>query len=520
MTDSTLKTRENKFISENKKYIFLLLPIGIISYLIKSYYFVPGIPLTFDSLSYFFYATDITVLGHLPENYSLANNIWSIFLSLFFQLFQFENTIQYMDLQKNLSMILSTLIIIPIYFLSRKFFEPKYSIIASFIFAVEPRIIQNSMLGIIEPLYILLGTITILFFLSSDKRLVYFSFLFAALTSMTRGEGQMLFVIISIMFFVRFRKDRLVIPKYLIGLTIFILIITPMILYQIEMQEKDAIFGRTLDTISYHIQDPSKTSGGSGLPFFIHGVENFVKFFMWDLVPIFIFFVPIGIFYLFKKYDYRKLTLILSGFGISIPAFYAYSIPLPDTRYLFMLYPIFCVISIFAIKKYSDYFKTKNIIIGLIVIGIILSSLIFLELKSTDNFQKYEIYQITKEIVKEPKVINSFYPEDHYLEPTAYPEKWNDFKKVFLIERIEGESVRNSILNPLRIISTDGYVSIEEYIKQNMELTHIYVDQNENRPEFLKNIYQNENQYKFLIKEFDSKDLGYNYHVKIFRIDR
>ena len=93
-----------------------------------------------------------------------------------------------------------------------------------------------------------------------------------------------------------------------------------------------------------------------------------------------------------------------------------------------MLYPIFCVISIFAIKKYSDYFKTKNIIIGLIVIGIILSSLIFLELKSTDNFQKYEIYQITKEIVKEPKVINSFYPEDHYLEPTAYPEKWNDFK--------------------------------------------------------------------------------------------
>jgi hypothetical protein len=230
--------------------------------------------------------------------------------------------------------------------------------------------------------------------------------------------------------------------------------------------------------------------------------------------------VPIGIFYLFKKYDYRKLTLILSGFGISIPAFYAYSIPLPDTRYLFMLYPIFCVISIFAIKKYSDYFKTKNIIIGLIVIGIFLSSSIFLELKSTDNFQRYEIYQITKEIAKEPKVINSFYPEDHYLEPTAFPEKWNDFKKLFLMERTEGKSVRNSILNPITVISTDGYVSIEEYIKQNMELTHIYVDQNENRPEFLKNIYQNENQYKFLIKEFDSKDLGYNYHVKIFRIDR
>ncbi|CAD6516801.1 conserved membrane hypothetical protein [metagenome] len=520
MTNRTLNSIENKFINENKKYIFLLLPIGILSFLIKNYYFEPEVPLTFDSLSYFFYATDITVLGHLPENYSLANNIWSIFLSLFFQLFQFENTIQYMDLQKNLSMVLSTLIIIPVYFLSRKFFEPKYSIIASFIFAVEPRIIQNSLLGVIEPLYIILGTMTLLFFLSESKKLIYFSFLFAALTSMIRGEGQIFFVIISIMFFVRFRKEKLLIPKYLIGLSIFILIITPMVLYQMEIQEKDAIFGRAVDTISYHTQDSSKTGGGSGLPFFIRGVENFIKFFMWDLVPIFMFFVPVGIYYLFKKYDYRKLTLIISGFGISIPAFYAYSIPLPDTRYLFMLYPIFCIISIFAIKKYSNYFKIKNIIIVLIIIGILLSSLIFLELKTDDNFQRYEIYQITKEIVKEPKVINSFYPEDHYLEPAALPEKWNDFKTLFLMERTEGQSVRNSILNPIKTISTEGYVSIDEYIKQNKELTHIYVDQNENRPKFLKDIYQNEDQSKFLIKEFDSKDLGYNYHVKIFRIDR
>ena len=47
------------------------------------------------------------------------------------------------------------------------------------------------------------------------------------------------------------------------------------------------------------------------------------------------------------------------------------------------------------------------------------------------KIQRYEIYQITKEIVKEPKVINSFYPEDHYLEPAALPEKWNDFKTLF-----------------------------------------------------------------------------------------
>ena len=156
--------------------------------------------------------------------------------------------------------------------------------------------------------------------------------------------------------------------------------------------------------------------------------------------------------------------------------------------------------------------------LSLIVVGIFLSSSIFLELKTTDNYQRYEIYQIAKEIIKEPKAINSFYPQDNYLEPAVFPEKWSDFKNLFLIERIEGQSIRSSILHPITIVSTDGYSSIEEYIKQNSELSHIYIDQNENRPEFLKNIYQNENQYEFLIKEFDSKDFGYNYHVKIFRI--
>ena len=518
MINNSFNVIKDKFNNENKKYVLLLSLVGIFSYLIKNYYFEPGVPPTFDSLGYFFYAVDITVLGPLPENYSLANIGWPIFLSLFFQLFQFENIIQYMDLQKNLAMILSTITIIPIYLLSRKFFDAKFSIIASLIFALEPRLLQNSMLGIIEPLYILLGTLTILFFLSSKKKIMYLSFLFAALTAMTRGEGQILFFVISIMFFIRYRKEKLVIPKYLIALGIFVLMLMPMISYQIETQGNDTIFGRSITTISYHTQDPTKTGGDSGVPFFINGIENFSKFFIWNLIPIFIFFVPIGIYYLFKNPDWKKLTLILCGFGISIPAFYAYSIPLPDTRYLFMLYPIFCIISIFAITKYSNYFERKNIILGFIIIGIIISSLIFLEIKTINNHENYEVYQITKEIVKKDKIINSFNPQDHYIEPAAFPEKWNDFKNLFQIERTNNESIRNSIVNPIKTISTDGYVSIEEYIKQNDVLSHIYVDQNENRPQFLKNIYQNENQYEFLIKEYDSKDFGYNYHVKIFRI--
>ena len=133
-----------------------------------------------------------------------------------------------------------------------------------------------------------------------------------------------------------------------------------MLVYQLGIEENDSIFARAAITISYHTQDPSETNGGSGLPFFIQGIENFSKFFIWDLIPMFIIFVPLGIFYVFKKIEFKKLTLILWGFGISIPAFYAYSIPLLDTRYLFMLYPIFCVISLFSIQKFSEFFKKQK----------------------------------------------------------------------------------------------------------------------------------------------------------------
>ena len=143
-----------------------------------------------------------------------------------------------------------------------------------------------------------------------------------------------------------------------------------------------------------------------------------------------------------------------------------------------------------------------------------------MEVKSTDDFQKFEAYQITKEITKESKIMNSFYPEDHFLEPSNLPEKWNDFENLFLGERIHGKDIRNSISNSITRISTEGYFSIENYINENPDLTHIYVDEKKERPEFLRDIFQNENKYEFLTKEFDSKEFGYNYHVKIFRINK
>ena len=50
-------------------------------------------------------------------------------------------------------------------------------------------------------------------------------------------------------------------------------------------------------------------------------------------------------------------------------------------------------------------------------------------------------------------------------------------------------------------------------------LEHLLVDDNPRRPQFMKDIRENEYKYPFLEKIYDSQDDGFAYHVKIFKID-
>ena len=50
-------------------------------------------------------------------------------------------------------------------------------------------------------------------------------------------------------------------------------------------------------------------------------------------------------------------------------------------------------------------------------------------------------------------------------------------------------------------------------------LTHLIADENENRPKFLKDVFYNEEKFPYLTKIYDSSEHGYDYHLKIFKID-
>ena len=195
--------------------------------------------------------------------------------------------------------------------------------------------------------------------------------------------------------------------------------------------------------------------------------------------------------------------MIISIILLSIPALYAYSRGIQESRYLYVLYPIFSVLAIFAIKLYQK--KIRNIVM-IVIIATIVSSLVFLAIKSTDYEHEREAYEIAKHVTNTTKVINQYYPESRYIRVTAMAEHFPVLSK-------------DVSFGP-RVLAVN-FNSLQEFVEQNRSngLDHIVVDDRPYRQSFLKDVFNNDEKYPFLIKEFDSKDFGFNYRLKIYKID-
>ena len=193
---------------ESKRYTaFFLGLIIILGLVLRFYYFPYDVPLSLDSLGYFSYAFEISQTGKFPIDFALINNGWPTFLSIFFSLFKFENFIDYMELERGVSILISVITGILVYYLCRNFFSRMYSLGGALLFILEPRVIFNSILGITEPLYVLLGTLSLVLFFSG-KKMIYFSFGVIALLSLVRYEGLIFIIPISVMYFIKFRKKK------------------------------------------------------------------------------------------------------------------------------------------------------------------------------------------------------------------------------------------------------------------------------------------------------------------------
>jgi len=430
------------------------------------------------------------------------------------------------------------------------YFKKSYSLLGAALFVFEPRLIQNSFIGTPESMYVFLMALLLFLFLSSNFKKIYLAFGILALLALVRYEGLLMIIPISIVFFIRFRKQKRDLIKYIICISIFILILVPVAYFKTETM------GSGMDTFSHISAGPeyyqaSIQNNSSTLADFLYlGSINLIKFLGWALIPSFIIFVPLGIIFIFKSLDYKKIIIILSILIMLIPAFYGYSREFQEMKYLYVLYPIFCVLACFTFKIFLEKFHRKNLIFCMIIGGIIFSSIIFVEWKAMDNEHHREAYEILTEIGQKEMKINKEFgkygSEFTYLswitlhnvdefpvlkkelppkkisttsQPNATPV-WNEQTKQLDLVYI-GTEESEEYHNPL----IDNLIDYFQVLKK-QKITHLISDEN-NMSQLINNelrlhltdIFNHENKYPFLVKEYDSKENGFNYHVKLFKID-
>jgi hypothetical protein len=496
---------DSRFLEKFTKYtLFVTIIVGV-GFSVRFYFFPYDIPLTADALYYFWYSSDIFLIRNLPQDWSPGNNGWPILVGGVFSLLNTNDIFTLMQSQRLLSLVLSMSTAIPVYFLCKKFVSRKFAIVGVALIAFDPRLMVNSFLGVTDPLFLLLISTSLTIFLYSNKKTIYIAFVLAAFATLVRSEGLAIFLVLSIVFFIKFRNEKYrLILKYSLILLIFVLILLPLSLYRIEVTGNDYLFQRGLTHIDKIKTNISSDEGSNNN--IVNGLETFGKYLIWVLIPNFIIFIPLGLFLIFKKINSDKLTIILSLGILSLPALYGYTLSAFDTRYLYVLFPLFSVLSVLAIEKITSKLSRQNLIIIIIILIIISSSMVFYNYLKIDYEHEEESFRIMKEISSLVGGINEFSPESRYMYTISTIDQWpNTYKNMkFDTDVIEydADSLENYILD-----------------SKNKGLTHLIVDQSEKRPKEIQELFINEGKFDYLKRIYDSKNEGFNYHVKVFKIN-
>jgi len=500
-----------------------------------------------DATGYIFDA-----IGHTNGDFSPNSSKtlgWSLFLSPFFELVNSENFLDYSDTARTISIVISLFSIFIMYKLSRKFFPEKYSLVAACLFAFEPHLNYNSGQALSEPLYILISMISFYFILNQNSKLFYLSFLFAGLLVWVRLPGAIMLLAISIIFFYHSKLSSKIFVKFIFGLSIFFLIITPILVNRYDTYGDPLYFGlgSSLFTGEFGTLQSVNTSDleysaidyidDHSVPEFIHrfiltGIFNIVEQLTKISFPYLIILIPIGILFSFRAFDQRQKSinanwiLILTTISLMVITF---SI-IPERRFLYYLLPFLIIFATIPIQRLIEYglstfsFTKKQkhysliLILGVIIV---LSSLFMMRYDVMDKFEEQE--QIKLAQLLKNKISGNILDAGNALRGISFAEL-SEFNMKLNLPEQRFPSSPVPITEDIKIISIFG-ISLDDFIlnseKENLKYIAINQDSvTEIWYPFLSDIYYNEQQYSYLKKIIDTNELGFTkFKVKVFEID-
>ena len=506
----------------NKRNNSLLILFGLIciGFTLRLYYIPYQIPISLDGIDYFAYAVAMSREGVFPSGYILTNFGWSTFLAPIFSTVNSNEMMELMNTQRIMSSIISVSTAIPIYFICKIFFKKNIAILGAALFLFDPRIIENSILGISDPLFIFFVTLTIMFIFIKESKFFYISFIFAALAGFTRYEGLLLLIPILASFFIRKNFDNLVIIKLCVGLLLFFSIIVFINLTAYENSNLDIttpLFSLPNYLISNFVVSDNLNSNDKA---FSENVENasqifpnnpittYLMYLGWIMIPILGLFIIPGVFLTKKKITKNKITFFIFLGVISLSPLYAYGRGIEETRYLYPLIPILILFSCQFFNYVSNKWNIKKITIIVISISIIFS-IIFLEYDKKDYEYEEAIYDVSFFIVRNAEGVNDY--QGGNLRTASLENSWPELLP--LDERMK-------MIKSVKKIQSNEYDTLAQFLKnnENNKLTHLVIPVN-HKTQFLKEIFHNEINYPFLKNVYNSQENGFNNEIKIFEID-
>ena len=503
----------------NKNSIKILISLIIGSILIRVYFTPFNLPISLDGIDYFAYAVAMSREGMFPNGYLQTNIGWSSFLSIIFSFFKESEMLELMNIQRIVSITISILTAIPIYLLVKTFFRKEIALLVATLFLFDPRIIENSILGVTDSLFILLTVLTLLFIFYKKSSLIYLSFIFVALAAFVRYEGIVLVIPLLVSYTIKNRQQKIPNIKLLVGISLFLIIIIPLNFINYENTQQMSIFSQIVhrgDFISGTIIENKPdindeffgTNENHIMIFVENAVSGFIKYLGWILIPTFIIFCILGIIFVPKKITKNKIIIGLFFVFLALSSIFAYGRGFQETRYLLVLLPIFALLSGYGFNYLMKYDFKKIMLIT--VIAVIISSFIFTEYKTQDNQHEYEMYDATLFLTNEAEGVNNYH-SNKYVKVADLQNNWPELLP-------KGENGKMDLIT--KKFKIKGFERPSEYIEfnKNKGLTHLLIKEGDHNG-FFDDVFHNENKYPLLEKIVDSKDLGIKTKYKIFKIN-
>ena len=538
---------ELNYINSKKNiilYLGLILTLGLS---LRFYYLPYDVPIATDGFHSFVYAAKTVFEGNLPIGYGTTNTGWANFLALFFSLSDTSDPFYLMQIQRSLSVILSSLTIIPAFFIFRKFVNVRWALFGCLLLIIEPRLLMSSLEGINYQLFFLLFVLVIALFLTKTKLTLFLSFGCIACATLVRYEGLLLLIPLSTMYFLKF-KDKKSVVKFLGMIFIVIIILAPISVLRIQATENlcyetsfgvrcgsdgfthDILVGQRFlshtlnaalgqevsETAIYLLNENNEKTDNYAVLFVNKIIVSFsalLKFIGLALIPYFAFFVLYNIILRIKnkksiKLDWDKKMIVFTASIMFLPALYAYMRGIEEIRYVLIIIPLVCILSISWTNSISEKISKNLGVIIILMVLVLISSIIFIEFEKRDSIHDRESFLISQKIVELTNMTNSFH-QSGYVKTAVLGSSWPVLPEA---------SQNGKPIHVFQKVSTNDYDDLAEFIidSRKYDLRYLVVDEDN---ELFAALRINPTVYPYLIKIFDSDEVGYKNHFMIYEID-